>query len=337
MKIAIHHTRGSFSERWIEYCKVNQIPWYKVDCYKNDIMQQLADCDALLWHFSQNNPKDILFAKQLVFSVEAAGKLVFPNSSTCWHFNDKVGQKYLLEAIGAPLVNSYLFFDKKEAKQWAKEAEFPKIFKLRGGAGSQNVIMVKTRNSAFKLINKAFFHGFPAYDALGSMKERWRKYRLGKANANEILKGIVRFVYPPPYARVMGQEVGYIYFQDFIPDNDHDIRIVVIGNKAFAIKRMVRKNDFRASGSGHIIYDPDQVNNKIVRLSFDLVVKLKSQCVAFDYIFDKTNPLLVEISYGFTPEGYDQCRGYWDSDLKWYQGKFNPYGWMVDNLVNDIK
>jgi glutathione synthase/RimK-type ligase-like ATP-grasp enzyme len=51
-------------------------------------------------------------------------------------------------------------------------------------------------------------------------------------------------------------EKNYVYFQDFIPQNDFDIRIIVIGKRAFAIKRMVRKGDFRASGSGNIKYDP---------------------------------------------------------------------------------
>ena len=97
MKIGIQQSKGSFSERWISYCDAHEIEYKLVDCYKTDIIQQLSDCDALMWHIHQNSPRDILFAKQLIFSVEASGKRVFPDYHTVWHFDDKVGQKYLLE------------------------------------------------------------------------------------------------------------------------------------------------------------------------------------------------------------------------------------------------
>lgn len=36
-------------------------------------------------------------------------------------------------------------------------------------------------------------------------------------------------------------------------------------------------------------------------------------------------------------EGYDACPGYWDEDLTWHQGTFNPQGWMVEGVLKDIK
>ena len=54
------------------------------------------------------------------------------------------------------------------------------------------------------------------------------------------------------------------------------------------------------------------------------------------FVFQDKNPLIVEISYGFAKEGYDACVGYWDKDMNWYEGKFNPYGWMVDGIVKNI-
>lgn len=131
----------------------------------------------------------------------------------------------------------------------------------------------------------------------------------------------------------MGREVGYIYFQDFIPNNDHDIRVIVIGDKAFAIKRMVRKNDFRASGSGNILYDKQYFDDQVIKLSFDIQVKLKSQCTAMDFVYKDDNPLLVEVSYGFVPEVYEDCPGYWDENLNWHEGKFDPYGRMVELVL----
>ncbi|MHB2153611.1 ATP-grasp domain-containing protein [Calditrichota bacterium GD2] len=333
MKIGIHHTKGSFSERWIAYCENKDIPYKLVNCYKPDIIRQLDDCDAFMWHFYQANYKDALFAKQLIYSLQLAGKKVFPDFNTMWHFDDKVGQKYLLEAIGAPLVPSYVFYTQKEALQWIEQTTFPKVFKLRGGAGSQNVKLVKTKKQAINLVKKAFGKGFKQYQAFDNFKERWRKYKLGKTNLNDVIRGIIRFVYPTEYARMRSNEKGYVYFQDFIPNNKFDIRVVVVDDKSFALKRLTRENDFRASGSGHLIYRKSEINDKCVKIAFEVNKKIQSQCIAFDFVFDShNNPLIVEISYGFSHRAYDLCEGYWDKELNWHEGRFNPYGWMVDIL-----
>ena len=331
--IAIHHSKGSFSDRWITYCKANEIAYKIVDCYQSDIMHQLDDCDALMWHINHQNSKDVLFAKQLLYSVQAAGKRVFPDYNTAWHFDDKVGQKYLLEAIGAPLVPTWIMYNKKDALVWAEKNSFPKVFKLRGGAGSANVRLAKTKSEAVQLIEKAFGRGFSQYDSLGNLKERIRKYKLGKTDIFDVVKGFVRIIYPTKYTMVAGRERGYVYFQEFIPENNYDIRVIVIGDKAFAIKRMVRDDDFRASGSGNIRYEKVNFEDTTIKLSFFLSCKLKSQCVAFDYVYQDKQPYLVEISFGFVKEVYDSCVGYWDNEMNWYEGLFDPYGWMVDDLL----
>ena len=336
-KIAIHQTKGYFSERWIEYCDANHISYKIVNCFNNDIIDQLNDCDALMWHFNHKGARESKFAKELLFSLQTAGKKVFPDFNTVWHFDDKVGQKYLLEAIGVPLAPSYVFYSKKEALSWSETTVFPKVFKLRNGAGSDNVRLVKSRKAAVRLINKSFSKGFKQYDPIGNLKERIRKYKLGKTDLWDVIKGIARLGYSTNYSRMAGREIGYVYFQDFIPLNAFDIRVIVIGDKAFAIKRMVRENDFRASGSGFILYEKEHFPEDTIKLAFSISEKLNDQCMAYDFVYQEGKPLVVEISYGFAVEGYDPCVGYWDRDMTWHEGKFNPYGWMVEDLMRSIE
>lgn len=337
MKIAIHHSQNSFSESWIEYCQKENISFKIVDCYKNNIIDQMEDCDGLMWHFHQSNPKDVLFAKQLLYSLQMAGKSVFPDFKTAWHFDDKVGQKYLLEAIDAPLVPTYVFYDKNEAFKWVDRTQFPKVFKLRKGAGSAHVKLVNDRKNAKKLIKKAFGKGFNQYDAKTNLKERWRKYKRSKTNLKSVIKGVIRLAYTTEFDRVAGKEKGYVYFQDFIPGNDHDIRVIVIGSKAFAIKRIVRENDFRASGSGMISYKREEFDLGVIELAFEISKKIQSQSLAIDFVFMSGKPMIVEVSYGYVKEVYEACEGYWDSNLKWHEGNFYPQFWMVVNLINEIK
>lgn len=332
--IAIHKSPG-FADRWIAYCEKNNVSYKVVNAYDNNIISQIKDCDVFMWHFYQKNYKDQLFAKQLLFSLQTSGIKVFPDYNTVWHFDDKVGQKYLLESVGAPLVPSYVFYTKREALNWIDITCFPKVFKLRGGAGSENVMLVRSRKKARQLTRIAFSRGFKQYRPLSNLKDRWQKYRSGKAKINDVFKGIVRFFYPPQFSKMYPPEKGYVYFQDFIPNNSYDVRVIVVGNKAFAFKRMVRKNDFRASGSGNFIFDKTQINEKCVRIGFELNKKLNSQSIAYDFVFDEEgNPLIVEISFGFIAHIYDRCEGYWTADMHWHEGDhFDFCGWMVENLL----
>lgn len=336
MKIAIHHRSRSFSERWIAYCERENIPYKIVDAFRSDIIDQMKECDALLWHHHHGHFKDVLAARKILFALEHAGVKVFPDFHTGWHFDDKLAQKYLLEAIGAPLVHSHVFYDKEEALKWTKNTDYPKVFKLKGGAGSANVKLVRNRRQAKKLIRKAFGRGFPQFDRWGNLRERIRRYRDGQGSLMGIAKGLGRLVIPTQYSKLQNREKGYIYFQDFIPDNHYDTRVVVVGNKAVAEKRMIRKNDFRASGSGQFSFE--DINKEMIKISFGVSHKLQSQSMAFDFIEDQIgNPLIVEMSYGFGTEGIIQSSGYWDSHLQWHEEKITLQEWIIENIINGSK
>jgi len=337
MKIAIHNNNLGFTTRWIRYCEAKGVPYKLVNCYDNDIINQLSDCDALMWHHWHVNSKDILKAKRLLFALEHAGKVVFPNFKTGWHFDDKIAQKYLLESLGLPLVPTYHFLDKNEAIDWAKKTDFPKVFKLTRGAGSANVKLVNNKNQAISLIKKIFSFGFSVYNRYGVVMERWRKFRGGKDSFYGVLKSCYRLINAPRYAKLLPKERFEVYFQDLIPNNEFDIRVIVIDDKAFAIKRLVRHNDFRASGSGNVLYDKHQFDENLIEKSFFYTKKLGAQSIGFDFVFDSDgSSKLLEISYGFDIEVYNKCVGYWDNEMNFYKGKFDSCEWMVDLVLKQI-
>jgi len=337
MKIAIHNREDSYSQEWINYCNKHGIAFKIVDCYQDDIIDQLHDCDALMWHFHHAIPKDIIFAKQLLFSLESAEKCIFPDFHTMWHFDDKIGQKYLLEAFDAPLVPSYVFYTKDEALKWVMETTFPKVFKLRGGASSENVKLIKTKAHAKRLVRRAFGSGFKKFNSSFYLKESIRKYKLGESSILDIIKKVIRLVYKTDIENFYGREKGYVYFQDFIPNSNFDIRVVVVEDKAFGEKRFVRKNDFRASGSHMRQYDKEIIDKATLKIAFDVAKKLELQSVAFDFVYHNGEPMIVEISYGTPPSVYKLCPGYWDRELNFHEGDFDFCGWMVDNLMEKIK
>ena len=336
MKIAIHHRKYSFSDRWITYCQDKGIEYKLVNAYDTDIIQQVEGCDVFMWHFHQGDYRDMQFAKALILSLEAKGVRCIPDSHTCWHFDNKVWEKYLLEAVGAPLVPSYVFYTEKEALEWAWKTTFPKVFKLKGGASASNVMLARSQKEAERLIRQCFGKGFLQYRWQSHLKEQWRKYKGKKATLRELLRPVYYAFkrYPTVFSHYHQKEIGYAYFQDFIPNNDHDTRVVVIGcSRAMAERRYVRKGDFRASGSGRFEYG--KVDNRILDIAFGMAKRLKMQSVAFDFIMDNDKPLIVEISYGFGTHGISHSGGYWTPDLVWHEDKDLDYcGWMVEDLIN---
>ena len=332
--VAIHDKPGSFSDRWIQWCRDRGVRYQSVNAYSGDIVTEIADCTAFLWHWSDREPQGLVFARSIIAAAEAAGLQVFPNTRTCWHYDDKVAQSYLLSAIGADLVPFYVFFENKEAERWIDRATWPKVFKLRGGSASRLVSLVEDRSSARTICRKSFGDGHrPAETLLNDAATKLRRLRS--------LDDIRWFLGKRPRAivnwrsrRKMPRERGYVYFQDFLPDNSFDTRITVIGDRTFAFRRMVRPGDFRASGSGRIDHGQDAVDKRCFTIARNVADRLKTQSIAFDFVQDANgSPKIVEISYCYQAEAVHNCPGHYDRDMNWHEGHFWPQDCILEDLI----
>jgi hypothetical protein len=336
--LAIHHRKSSFSDRWIAYCDTHGISYKVVNCLNSDCIAQLVGTDALLWHWYMGDPPEQLMARSVIMAVEAMDIPVFPSTSTCWYFDDKIAQKYLLEAIGAPFVPTYVFYSLKDALYWINNASFPKVFKLRRGAGSSNVKLVQDAREARWLAKRAFSNGFSSIPHYG--KDALKRYHAAGRRGD--LLAVARRI-PQVLAsirrnnKLMGREKGYIYFQDFIPDNAFDTRVTVIGERAFAFTRNVRPGDFRASGSGDIVYDPHRIQHKCLEIAFEVTRKVGSQSMAFDFVIGTNQqPLILEVSYCYAAQAVYSCPGHWDAELNWHEGHIWPQDAILIDLLRDV-
>lgn len=339
MKIAINNDSYSYSKRWEEYCKENNIPYKMVDCYDTDLVEQIKDCDVFMWHHHHANYKDVNFAKQLLFSLEQSGKKVFPNFKSAWHFDDKLGQKYLFEANDIKSAKSYAFYDKDSALSWANETSYPKIFKLRGGASSANVSMVSSKKEANKLINKAFGKGFPLFNAWQIFKDTLKLYKQKKAKLSELEFYLKRTLFPNKYSfSLLPTQKGYVLFQDYIPNDGFDYRVQITGKKAICMLRYARDNDFRASGGHQNKFDKSLIKKDVIDFAFEIYRKLDLQTCALDIVRDKnTNELyLIECSYCYGIGDDEFKYGYWDDKGVWYNEKFDSRDWMIEEVISKL-
>ncbi len=336
MKIGIHHNKISYSEGLIDYCKNNHVDFKIVNAYSSKIIADLEDCDAFFFNFFHNDPKDVLFAKQLLFSLELSGKKVFPNFKSCWHFDDKVGQKYLLESLELPLIPSFVAYSKTEALKLIENQTLPVVFKLRGGAGSYNVSLIKTKSQAKSMINKSFGKGFRQFNPWNDITYNYKKLTKDGLSLNRIkslLKSTAHLFIPYKIEQTLGKERGYFYFQTFIPDCLFDYRVQFIGDMCYAMKRYVRKGDFRASGGGNIDYDGSQIPMEVIKLAKIVKEKLNMQTMAIDILPFGNEYVIAEVSYAFAIDEGECDFGYYDSDLNWINQKFNPYEFMAKLFI----
>ena len=233
--LAIQKLENSFTDRWCMYFKDLGIEFANIDIFDSGVLAQIAEqgINQILFDVILYEPKNRVAAQAIVPVIESLGVNIFPGSKELWHFDDKVAQKYLFESLKIPCCPTTVFYNKDEAKAWARQVEFPKIFKLKCGAGSANVLMVKTVAHAERLIDQMFGTGISPVPSLlsdlSSKAARHSKKRDWGATLKRLPNTIrnIREMY-----RSVPRECGYIYFQEFLPNNEFDTRITVIGNRA---------------------------------------------------------------------------------------------------------
>jgi glutathione synthase/RimK-type ligase-like ATP-grasp enzyme len=337
--IGIVDKPGTFSTRWIQLLSSRGIPWAPVDVWRNDIIAQLRKCDALMWHVEHASPSEALAAMHILYACRTMGVKTFPSLETIWTFDNKLSQKYVLESAGDKLVPTYVFYDLSSAKAWIEHAAFPKVFKLKCGAGSRNVRLVRTRDEAHRIAKKAFNGGFVAYG--GNAADAVQKAMSGQTNLQACLAKAMRA--PRTLTKLWrlrreaAREKGYVYFQDFVPGNEHDTRVTVIGDKAFAFRRRVRPRDFRASGSGNIDYDQSAIDDQSVRIAFDVADRLATQSLCFDFVhLPSGEPRIIEISYVYVPDCVFATGGYWTKELRFVREAKWPQDVILDDFLESL-
>lgn len=315
---------GAHSQQYVIAAKRLGIPYRLIDCTGNNAINKIEKVDALIWHWTQDSHIEKRIATSVIKSAELMGKVVYPNINTCWMYDDKVAEKYLLESVNAPLVESYIFFNEADALKWIKSQKLPIVYKLPQGAGSTNVRLIESMKDARRICKMHF--------SLTGRPEVYMKlyYTDKRKYLSEILdlknKNILK------YAAV---NRGYIYFQKYLSGNKYDIRVTIVGNRAIIFKRKNRENDFRASGSGMIDYNVSKEDLKAIPIAQEIVRKIKSQTMAFDFIYDRQEQKLkiVEMSYGFVAEAVQNAAGWYDDEMNFHSEKTDVREWVIKQLI----
>ncbi len=345
MKIALHHTEDahpdSFSRKWIENLNNRGIEPLVLDFRKSDTARKILGSDGAMWHWL-HVPDDKQSAPKILDALEfGMGLPVFPNKQTRWHYDEKISQHYLFDAIKAPKIKTWIFWDKQSAFEFIESAQFPLVFKLSVGAGSANVLKLEQRSEALHLIDIMFGDGFTPY-TINEFEQKMETIfpsfvqRL-KDSANYLLKRRWPVVPAKPLHWYYLIQKNYVYFQEFLPNNRNDTRVTVIGDKIFAYLRYNRDGDFRASGSGKLEYSRKLIPENALQTAWQISNENHFQSMAYDFLIASDNNLaLSEISYCYVPRLVYDCGGYWDKELRWHDGAIWPQDAILEDFINTL-
>jgi glutathione synthase/RimK-type ligase-like ATP-grasp enzyme len=331
----LHTTNWSLA--WEKYCKDNNIEYNIVNPYKMGVINQLMNFDIILWHYSNYSFTDMLMAKNILNTLEDQGKKVFPSFKDAWHFDDKLAETYLLESINAPIPQSFYYYNLDDLKQAInnKEISFPIIAKLRNGSGSHNVKKLDTVDELINYGKKMFTSGLSSAPSLMYKASSNIKSSNNLKTFINRAKRIPEFLRSLSNAKKFNIERGYVYLQEFVPNDGYDLKIVVIGDKLSYIGRNIRQGEFRASGGGDLFYDNDKVTKNVIDSAFATSDKLDFNCMGYDYVVDsKTGEgKIIEISYGFSHHAVLAANGYFDREGKWHNELLNIPNEILNRMI----
>jgi len=336
-KAKVHST--SWVSPWVEYCQKNGIEYELIDLFECDTIETLKKFNVLLWHFGQYCYTDMMEARSILYSAKRMGLRVFPDFNDAWHFDDKIAEMYILQAMGAPIPESKVYYNEVSLKQDVKSGliEFPIVGKLRTGSGSHNVKLLKSKHQLMSYAHKMFSGGYnPApsllYKTTSNIRSSHSKLEfLGK------LKRVPEFLRTLAGARHFPNEKEYVYLQQFIPNDGYDLKVVVVGDKCAFLVRPVRSHDFRASGGGEVFFDQKYFNKQIIESAFKVSDALGAQCMGYDYVVNKDTGegVIVEMSYGFSHKAILASGGYYDRKFNWHDEPLNAPYELLNNIIGN--
>jgi glutathione synthase/RimK-type ligase-like ATP-grasp enzyme len=127
-------------------------------------------------------------------------------------YEDKKLEAYIAAAHHIPFAKTYVSHDRDDALALVEAIPLPVISKLVPSSGSIGMELVRTRDQARRVIRQAF-----------------------SRNGHKSHRNYFR-------------QKNCVYFQEFVPNDGYDIRVIVVGNWVFGYYRKVLPGDFRASG-----------------------------------------------------------------------------------------
>lgn len=331
MKIAIlnsYYGETDFTNRYRLILDYNKIPYENLDIRDMKFLDKILDKTHVVFRYTHYDSDKQIADKILPILEKRYSIKCFPNSTTYFHCDDKIKQFIDFKSQNLPYAESYVFWNENDAVDFINnEAKLPLVFKLTIGAGSSNVMLVRSRKQAQKIIKQMFTNGVISGHLKGDTA-------IKHESLSKFAKKYIKKIIKRDSNLFWNVQKNYVLFQKYYPNNNYDLRITTIGERAFGFYREVRENDFRASGSGRINYEKE-IDIKAVELALKISKDQGYQSMAYDFLYDENGEFKIcDLAYSYQDIAVFKCKGYWDGDLNYHHGNYWPQYFQLIDLID---
>lgn len=212
------------------------------------------------------------YMEDVLYGIKLKGGILIPEWKYMRAHHNKVMMEKLREIELASIdtgIKSKYYGCNEEFFKDIDNITFPCVYKAAEGAGSRGVALLKDKESAKKILKKVNCS---------------REYTLKE----KVYLKIGRLK-PLLYSRFCNKFV----IQNFISNLTGDFKVLVFGDKYYALSRANRDNDFRASGGGRLNYEPT-LPNGIFDFAKSIYNTLNVPVLSLDIAYNENRFYLIE-------------------------------------------
>ena len=196
IQVGIIYSKIQYHKFWISACRDLKVSYQVIYLERSDWIEQIKSSRIdifLVWPDVTNTLTKEMQDERLRIMVEDMGQKIYPSLKEIWLYENKRAQHYWLRANNYPAPKTWVFYDKNEAVDFLKGADYPIVFKSNLGASASGVYIVKNKKEGITMAKSFLSLGYRmkgskakqrqkgslyVQEYLGNVKE-WRMVRIG--------------------------------------------------------------------------------------------------------------------------------------------------------------
>jgi glutathione synthase/RimK-type ligase-like ATP-grasp enzyme len=216
--------------------------WEVITCEFHDVVNgNIKIQDSYVFYTFSQKDEVRAYYRDVVFSLQQQGNVLLPSYELLLCHENKGFQELYKKRLGLEDLWSLYLSDASEIEKY--EIPYPVVLKTLDGSNGRGVFLVDDEKSLRQKLKEIT----PAYSFTEKLDLLRRKHFRFKKEAKGWPEYEPRDDYYR-YAEYIRQTRSFI-LQEYIPDLEHDFRVLAVHDHFYVTKRHVRKDDFRASGS----------------------------------------------------------------------------------------
>lgn len=248
------------------------------------VNQKIKLRDSIIFYtFSQKrNIRE--YIQDVVYHLDDGSNFLIPSFELLKCHENKGFQELYKEKIGFFSLKALYFTEIKDIAP--NTIKYPVVIKAVTGSNAKRVFLAHNEDDLSRIVKK--FESIPFKDKIDLFR---RKYLRPKKKFKEYPEFTNRGDYLD-YREYVKRQKNFI-LQEFIPDLEHDFRVLVLFDKYYVTMRRNRDDDFRASGAKKFNFN-FEVDPRLLDYAKQLYEKFDTPFLSIDLGFYKDNIYLFE-------------------------------------------